>query len=78
MYIETLLSVVSVNHRRPILLLQLLLVMIPELLPRRARMFATRYSRLKLDSPHVHNVEGVLVFEWGVGDEAGVYGHEVA
>lgn len=78
MYIETLLPVVSVNHRRPIFLLQLLLAMVPELLPGGARMFTTRYSRLKIDSPHVHNVEGVLVFEWGVGNEAGVYGYKVA
>jgi hypothetical protein len=78
MDVESLLSVMPVNYRRSIFRLQLVLAMIPELLPRCARMFATRYPRLEIDSPHVHDVEGVLVFEGCVGNEAGVYGYEVA
>lgn len=78
MYIEALLPVMPINHRGSALLLYFFLTVIPELFPRCARMFATRDSRLKIDSAHVHNMKRVLMFERRVGDEAGVYGYEVA
>ena len=78
MHVETLLSIVSIDNRGTVFMLQLLLSMVPELFPGGAAVLGTRDPGFEIDAAHVHHVERVLVLERGVGNEAGVNGDQGA
>jgi hypothetical protein len=76
--IQSPLPVMTIYNRRALLMLQLLLLMVPECLPGGSVVGRRRDARLQVNSAHIHNVHGILLFEGCVGDEAGVHGDEVA
>lgn len=76
--IQSALAIMSIHNGRAFMLGQLLLLVVPELLPRRARVLRAGDAGLEVDGAHVHDVHWVLVFERCVGDEAGVHGDEGA
>jgi hypothetical protein len=78
MDIQPPLPVMPVYHRRALMLLEFLLLMIPKLFPWRAVMFRARHAGAQVDRAHVHNMHGVLFFKRCIGHEAGVHGDEVA
>jgi len=78
MHVEAFLSIVSIDNRGTVFMLQLLLSMVPELFPGGASMFGTRDPGFEIDAAHVHHVERVLILERGVGNETGVNGDEGA
>lgn len=77
-YVQPLLTVMSIHDGRTLFLFQLLLPMIPELLPRRALVLTARNPCLQINRAHVHHVNWVLVFQRDVRHEAGVHGDEGA
>jgi hypothetical protein len=71
-HIHPALPVMSINHRHLLALMLRIHDAIPQLLPGRAVAPLARHARLDINSAHVHDLEGVLVFEGNVRDEAGV------
>jgi hypothetical protein len=60
------------------MLIQFLLLVVPEFLPGGAAVLARGDARLEVDGAHVHDVERVLHLQGRVGHQAGVHGNEGA
>jgi hypothetical protein len=75
--IQATLAVVAVDDGGAVMLLKLLLLMVPELLPRCATVLRGGDACLEIDCAHVHNMNGILLFKWRVGDQASVHSNNL-
>jgi hypothetical protein len=76
--IQTTLAVVAVDDGGAVMLLKLLLLMVPELLPRCAAVLRGGNACLEIDGAHVHNMNWILLFKWRVGNQASVHSNNLA
>lgn len=71
------LSIVSIDNCHLLLLWLVLLLVVPVLLPWCVLSGLGGEQRGQIDSPHVHHLEGVLLFEWNIRDKTGVHNRDI-
>lgn len=67
----------SIDDRHPLLLWLVLLLVVPVLLPHCVFPRLGGQQRLQVNGPHVHHLEGVLVFEWNIRDKTSVHNSNI-
>lgn len=70
--VQSSLPIMPVHNAHALMRFLLLLLMVPEFLPWCTVVLGAGYACLEVNGAHVHDVEGILLFERNVGNKAGV------